>query len=106
MIMMVVNPNYARGWFINGREDTVSTRDLAPYGHDKHQTMPITHDIQPLQTEAGNGPAVAWECCEVDQNHLIPVVTATSNSPTVDSPKCVPLRRSTRIRKQFERLNL
>ncbi len=91
--LLEANPNDAHVWFINGRENTISTRDLALYRHDKHQTKPITYDIWPLQTEAGNGPAVPWESCEVDQNHLIPIVTATSNSPTVDSPKCVTLLR-------------
>ena len=93
--LLEANPNFAHVKFSNGREDTVSTRDLAP--SNDSSSLPI--DAGDNSTEPGEIEMPSHETC-ADELHQ-------SNLPLDGVPlNDVSLRRSSRSRKPVDRLNL
>ncbi len=85
--LLQANPHYAHVRYLDGRETTVATKHLAPKGHEgspqasKETALPLP-EIPP------------------------PTTTETEHQPPVASDVPQPLRRSERVRRPVDRLNL
>ena len=100
--LLDANTQYAHVRRDNGQETTISLRHLAPCPVPVSSNKPsITDSSQPIGT-----------CEEVSlrQNDVEPAVISASDGEVSGSEDCEqitpPLRRSTRVRKSPERLNL
>ena len=104
--LIEANPHYAHVRFPDGRETTVSTKQLAPAGTEPER---ISYDAVDLLPNEPNGRMTAEA---IDQ----PVIDQSKTSLIADKPDVVPapvgdsdvpsIRRSTRIRKLPDKLNL
>ena len=89
--LIEANPQYAHVRLSNGRESTVSLRDLAPY------TPPIVNGSEPT-----NELPVEDSCEEVASEDIV-----CDPSPDVQSvPVPIPVRRSSRVSVPPVKLNL
>lgn len=101
--LVSATPHYAGIRYQDGRESTVSTRDLAPSPRGQEKSPSPPQNEQPLTTEdASDTPSSPSK----DGDHT-PVAEQAPASPTSDSSdsgKPADLRRSTRVKKPADRL--
>ena len=101
--LVSATPHYARIRYQDGRERTVSTRDLAPSPRSQEEPPSSPQNEQPLTTEAASD---APSSPSKDGDHT-PVAEQAPASPTSDSSdreKTADLRRSTRVKNPVGRL--
>ena len=92
------NPTYAHIRYPNGREDTVSLRDIAPCGKD--QEVGIINEK--LKTNDIADTPVMEQNTPISDNDNDDLVNDTNENDVTD----MELRRSTRIRRAPQRLDL
>ena len=92
--VLQANPHYAHIRYPDGRETTVSTRHLAPYGHVEHVEAPNSTQVPIAETKAP-GPLPQ------DNSHH-----ADKAPKEIQEPEPMVLRRSQRERRPVNRLNL
>lgn len=132
VLLLEANPTYAHVRFSNGREDTVSLRDLAPAGclgdeENPNEPKEVTAEHEHLPVDSNND-TTSWESPppaadflgfpeKTDATKLLseshPPVDCHISTPSADShlsesrasPSEIPVRRSGRNRKPVSRLN-
>ena len=92
--VLQANPHYAHIRYPDGRETTVSTKHLAPYGHVEHVEAPTSTQVPTAETKTP-GPLPQ------DNSHH-----ADKAPEPIKEPEPMVLRRSQRERRPVDRLNL
>ena len=92
--VLQANPHYAHIRYPDGRETTVSTKHLAPYGHVEHVEAPTSTQVPTAETKAP-GP--------LSQDNRYHADIAPK---AIQEPEPMVLRRSQRERRPVNRLNL
>lgn len=110
--LIEANPQYAHVRFPDGREDTVSIKHLAPQGDTRvelqHQTsQPQTPQRQTSQLQTPQRQHVADIVPEESNNSIVPDGSGEElGTQPQSTQQSQPLRRSERLRKAPDRLNL
>ena len=105
--LLEANPDYAHVRFPEGREDTVSIRDLAPYANPIERPDELTQNFpipqSPTSPAVPNFPLTPeTETTQAPENVIL-----SPERNQVEIPNIPPTRnKSTRIRKPLDRLNL
>lgn len=121
--LIEANPQYAHVRFPDGRESTVSIKDLAPTGEVFRQSDPsepseeasstdgsdtVVRELVERQGEPVPGPRelTAEQCPDSHAEHLVaPPVTVPYNTPPIAEDNVLPIsRRSSRTCKPTQRL--
>ena len=92
--VLQANPHYAHIRYPDGRETTVSTKHLAPYGHVEHVEAPTSTQVPTAETKAP-GPLPQ------DNSHHADIAPQV-----IQEPEPMVLRRSQRERRPVNRLTL
>ena len=109
--LLEANPQYAYIKYPNGRESTVSLRHLAPIGRKDNfnsQTFNNTFERQLetpiIEDQPVNQIITSNEQIDIENDRTVD--KEVTQSPNLDVEQNIPLRRSTRIRKQPVKLDL
>ena len=101
--LVSATPHYARIRYQDGRERTVSTRDLAPSPRSQEEPPSSPQNEQPLTTEAGS-EAPSSLSKDGDHTSVAEQAPASPTSDSSDSEQPADLRPSTRVKKSVDRL--